>query len=211
MGIVPIGTAKGAGISPQNRAHDPAVRGLQDVGAVHLLWRSVISAEDADFGLLFAPGSGFAHLPLHAEQVEPREAATKTHLPLGQLDAELVLEGAQYREALFQVQDGGRRGAPGRAAAVQVPAVSNAARDYARTRRRIVQAQGRFQGLGDGVGVLGHAELIILRDQRRQPEIVVPEIKSIVIWAARVQIVVIEKIHGHFCSFACREKAKQPV
>lgn len=211
MGIVPVGTAKGAGISPQNRAHNPAVRSLQDVGAVHLLGRSVISAEDADFGLLFAPGSGFAHLPLHTEQIEPREASTKAHLPLRQLDAELVLEGAQYWETLFQVQDGGRRGAPGRAAAVQVPALSNAARDYARTRRGIVQAQGRFQGLGDGVGILGHAELIILRNQRRQPEIVVPEIKSIVIWAARIQIVVIEKIHGHFWSFACRQKAKQPV
>lgn len=87
-----------------------------------------------------------------------------------------------------------------------MPALTNAARDYARTRCGIVQTQGRFQGLGDGVWVLGHAELIILRDQRRQPEIVVPEIKSIVIWAARVQIVVIEKIHGHFWWFACGQK-----
>lgn len=210
MGIVPVGTAKGTGISPQNRAHNPAVRSLQDVRAVHLLRRSVISAEDADFGLLLAPGSGFAHLSLHTEQIEPREASTKAHLSL-RLDAELVLEGAQYRETLLQVQDGGRWGAPGRTAAVHVPALSNAARDYARTRRGIVQAQGRFQGLGDGVGILGHAELIILRNQRRQPEIVVPEIKSIVIWAARIQIVVIEKIHCHFWSFACGEKAKQPV
>lgn len=209
MGIVPVGTAKGAGVSSQNRAHNPAVRSLQDVGAVHLLRSSVISAEDADFGLLLAPGGGFAHLPLHAEQIEPGEAPPEAHLSLRQLDAELVLEGAQYRETLLQVQDGGRRGAPGRAAAVQVPALSNAARDYARTRRGIVQAQGRFQGLGDGVGVLGHAELIILRNQRRQPEIVVPEIKSIVIWAARVQIVVIEKIHGHFWSFARGHKVKQ--
>lgn len=208
MSIVPVGTAKGTGVSPQNRAHNPAVRSLQDVRAVHLLRRTVISAEDADFGLLLAPGSGFAHLPLHAEQIEPREAPTKAHLSLR---LELVLEGAQYRETLLQVQDGGRRGAPGRAAAVHVPALSNAARDYARTRRGIVQAQGRFQGLGDGVGVLGHAELIILRNQRRQPEIVVPEIKSIVIWAARIQIVVIEKIHGHFWSFACGQKTKQPV
>lgn len=210
MGIVPVGTAEGTSISPQNRAHNPAVRSLQDVRAVHLLRRTVISAEDADFGLLFAPGRGFAHLPLHAEQIEPREAPPKAHLSL-RLDAELVLEGAQNRETLLQVQDGGRRRAPGRAAAVHVPALPNAARDYARTRRGIVQAQGRFQGLGDGVGVLGHAELIILRDQRRQPEIVVPEIKSIVIWAARIQIVVIEKIHGHFWSYACGQKAKQPV
>lgn len=209
MGIVPVGTAKRAGVSPQNRAHNPAVRSLQDVRAVHLLRRSVISAEDADFGLLLAPGSGFAHLPLHAEQIEPREPS-EAHLSLRQLDAELVLERAQYRETLFQVKDGGWRGAPGRAAAVQVPALSNAACDYARTRRGIVQAQGRFQGLGDGVWVLGHAEFIIFRNQRRQPEIVVPEIKSIVIWAARIQIVVIEKIHGHFWSFACDHKVKQP-
>lgn len=219
MGIVPVGTAQGAGISPQNRAHHPAVRGLQDVGAVHLLRRSVIPAEDADFGLLLAPGRGFAaHLPLHAEQIKPREAPTETchHLPLRrQLDAaELALEGAQYRETLLQVQDGGRRGAPGRAAAVQVPAVSNhAARDYARTRRGIVQAQGRLQGLGDRVGVLGHAQLVVLRDQRRQPQIVVPEIESVVIWAARVQIVVVEKIHGHFCCLVVRfaeKKLQQP-
>lgn len=210
MGIVPVGTAEGTGISPENRAHDPAVRSLQDVRAVHLLGRSVISAEDADFGLLLAPGSGFAHLPLHAEQIEAREAPAKAHLSL-RLDAELALEGAQYRETLLQVQDGGRRGTPGRAAAVHVPALSSAARDYARTGRRIVQAQRRLQGLGDGVGVLGHAELVILRNQRRQPEIVVPEIKSIVIWVARIQIVVIEKIHGHFWSFVCGQKTKQPV
>lgn len=129
MSIVPVGTAKGAGISPQNRAHNPAVRSLQDVGAVHLFGRSVISTEDADFGLLFASGSGFAHLLLHAEQIEPSEAPTKAHLPLRQLDAELVLEGAQYREALFQVQDGSWWGAPGRAATIQVPAFSNGARD----------------------------------------------------------------------------------
>lgn len=207
MGIVPVGTAQGTSVSPQDRAHDPPVRSLQDVRAVHLLGSSVISAEDADFGLLLASRSGFAHLPLHAEQIEPREAPPEAHLSL-RLDAELVLEGAQYRETLLQVQDGGRRGAPGRAAAVHVPALSNAARDYARTRRGIVQAQGRFQGLGDGVGVLGHAELIILRNQRRQPEIVVPEIKSIVIWAARVQIVVIQKIHGHFWSFCLRSKRR---
>lgn len=211
MGIVPVGTAQGTGISPQNRAHNPSVRGLQDVGAVHLLGRSVISAEDADFGLLLAPGSGFAHLPLHAEQIKPGEAPTEAHFALGQLDAELVLEGAQYREALFQVQDGGRRGAPGRAAAVQVPAFPNAARDYARTRRGIIQAQGRLQWLGDGVGILRHAELIILRNQSRQPQIVIPEIESIVIGAARIQIVVIEKIHGHFWSSALCQKVKQPV
>lgn len=209
MSIVPVGTAKGAGISPQNRAHNPAVRSLQDVGAVHLLGRSVISAEDADFRLLFGSGSGFAHLLLHAEHIEPSEVPTKTHLPLRQLDAELILEGAQYRETLFQVQDGSWWGAPGRAATIQVPAFSNGTRDYARTRRGIVQAQSRFQGLGDGVGILGHAELVILRNQSRQPKIVVPEIKSIVIWAARIQIGLIEKIHGHFCSFACRKKAKQ--
>lgn len=104
MGIVPVGTAKGAGISPQNRAHHPAVRGLQDVGAVHLLGRSVISAEDANFGLLFAPGGGFTHLLLHAEQIKPREAPTEPRLPLRQLDPELVLERAQYGEAFFQVQ-----------------------------------------------------------------------------------------------------------
>lgn len=208
MGIVPVGAAQGTGISPQDGTHHPAVRSLQDVRAVHLLRRAVVSAEDADFGLLLAPGSGFAHLPLHAEQIESREAPAKGHLSLR---LELVLEGAQNRETLLQVQDGGWRGAPGRAAAVHVPALPNAARDYARTRRGIVQAQGRFQRLGDGVGVLGHAELIILRDQRSQPEIVVPEIKSIVIWAARIQIVVVEKIHGRLWSFACGQKANQPV
>lgn len=201
MGIVPVGTAKGTCISSENRAHNPAVWGLQDVRAIHLFGSSVVSAEDADFGLLFAPGSRLAYLPLHAEQIEPREAPTETHLSL-RLDVELVLEWAEDRETLLQVQDGGRRWAPGRAAAVHVPALPNAARDYARTRRGIVQTQSRLQGLGDGVGVLRHAELVILRDQRRQPEIVVPEIKSIVIWAARVEIVVIEKIHGHFWSFA---------
>lgn len=210
MSIVAVGTAEGTSVSPQNRAHDPAVRSLQDVRAVHLLRRTVISAKDADFGLLFAPGRGFAHLPLHAEQIEPREVPPKAHLSLG-LDAQVVLEGAQNGETLFQVQDRGGRRAPWRATTVQVPALPNAARDYARTGRGIVQAQGRFQGLGDGVGILGHAELIILRDQRRQPEIVVPEIKSIVIWTARIQIVVIEKIHGYFWSFACGQKAKQPA
>lgn len=208
MRIVPVGTAQGTGVSPQNRAHDPAVRSLQDVRAVHLLGRAVISAEDADFGLLLAPGGGFAHLPLHAEQVEPGEAPAEARIPLRQLHAELVLEGAEYREPLLQLQDGGRRGAPGRAAAVQVTALPNAARDYARTRRGIVQAQGGFKGLGDGVGVLGHAQLVVLRDQRRQPKIVVPEIKSIVIRAARIQVVVVEKIHGRFWSFARGHEAE---
>jgi len=204
VGIVPVGTAEGTGISPQDRTHDPPVRSLQDVGTVHLLRRAVISAEDADFWLLFVPGSWLAHLPLHAKQIEPREAtaaaAEALHLPLGQrTDAELVLERAQDREALLQVEDGGGRGAPGRTAAVQRSALAAATRDYARTLRGIVQAQGRLQGLGDGVGVLGHAELVVFRDQRRQTQIVVPEIESVVIWAARVQIVMIEKIHGgHF-------------
>lgn len=139
MGIVPVGTAQGASISPQNRAHNPAIRSLQDVGPEHFFGRSVISAEDADFGLLFAPGHGFAHLLLHAKQIKPREATAETHLPLRQLDTELVLEGAQDVETFFQVQDGGRRGTPGRAATVQVAALSDA-----RTRRGIVQAQGRF-------------------------------------------------------------------
>lgn len=208
MGIVPVGAAQGAGISPQDGTHHPAVRGLQHVRAVHLLGRAVVSAEHADFGLLLAPGRGFAHLPLHAEQVEAREAPAEGRLSLG---LQLVLEGAEDGEALLQVQDGGGRGAPGRAAAVHVAAVPDAARDDARTRRGVVQAQGRLQGLGDGVGVLGHAELIILGDQRSQAEIVVPEIKSIVIWAARVQIVVVEKIHGRLWGFACGQKAKQPV
>lgn len=202
MGIVPVGTAQGAGVSPQNRAHHPPIRGLQDVGAVHLLWCSVISAEDADFGLLLAPGGGFTHLPLHAEQVEPGEAPAETHLSLRQLHPELAVEGAQYGETLLQVQDGGRRGASRRAAAVQVPVFSNSSRDYARTRRGVIQTQRGFQGLCDGVGILRHAELIILRHQRGEPEIVVPKIKSVVVGVARVQIVVIEKIHGHFWSFA---------
>lgn len=210
MGIVPVGTAEGTRISSENRAHNPAVWGLQDVRAVHLFGGSVISAEDADFGLLFAPGGRFAYLPFHAEQIEPREAPTETHLSL-RLDVELVLEWAEDGETLLQVQDGGRRGAPGRAAAVQVPAFANVACDYARTRRGIVQTQSRFEGLGDRIGVLRHAELVILRDQRRQPEIVVPEIKSIVVWAARVEIVVIEKIHGHFWSFARSKGEKTTV
>lgn len=201
MGIVPVGTAKGTCISSENRAHNPAVWCLQDVRAIDLFRSAVISAEDADFGLLFAPGSRLAYLPLHAEKIEPREVPTETHLSL-RLDVELILEWAEDRETLLQVQEGGRRWAPGRAAAVHVPALPNAARDYAWTRRGIVQTQSRLQGLGDGVWVLRHAELVILRHQRRQPEIVVPEIKSIVIWAARVEIVVIEKIHGHFWSFA---------
>lgn len=209
MGIVPVGTAKGTCIRSENRAYNPAVWGLQDVRAIHLFGSSVISAEDADFGLLLAPGSRLAYLSLHAEQIEPREAPTETHLSL-RLDVELVLERAKDRETLLQVQDGGRRWAPGRAAAVHVSALPNAARDYAWTRRGIVQTQSRLQGLGDGVGVLRHAELVILRDQCRQPEIVVPEIKSIVIWAARVQIVVIEKIHGHFWFRLLDQKANKP-
>lgn len=144
MGIVPVGAAKGTRISSKNWAHNPAVRGLQDVRAVHLFGRSVISAEDADFGLLLASGSRFAYLPFHAEQIEAREAPTKAHLSLG-LDVELVLERAEDRETLLQVQDGGRRWAPGRAAAVHVPTLPNAARDYARTRRGIVQTQSRLQ------------------------------------------------------------------
>lgn len=195
MGIVPVGTAKGTCISSEDRAHNPSVRGLQDVRAVHLFRSPVISAEDADFGLLFVPGRGFAHLPLHPEQVEPGEAPTKAHLSLG-LHVELVLERAEDGETLLQVQDGGRGGAPGRAAAVHGTALPNAARDYARTGRGIIQTQSRLQRLGDGVGVLRHAEFVILRHQRRQPQIVVPEIKSIVIRAARVQIGVIKEIHG---------------
>lgn len=164
MRIVPVGAAQGTRVRPQNRAHDPPVGRLQHVRAVHLLRRAVISAEDAYFGLLLAPGGGFAHLALHAEQIEPGEAPAEAHrLPLRQVDAQLVLERAQDREALLQVQDGGRRrGASGRAAAVQVPAVPDAARDYARTRRGVVQAQGRLQRLGDGVGVLGDAELVVV-------------------------------------------------
>lgn len=175
--------------------------------AEHLLRRSVIPAEHADFGLLFAPGCRFAHLPLHTKEIEPRKASTEAHLPLRQL----AWERAEDGEALLQVQDGGWRGAPGRAAAVQVPALSGAARDYARARRGIVQTQRRFQGLGDRVRILGHVELIILRNQCRESKIVVPEIESIIVGVARIQIVVIEKIHGHLWLLACRQKMKQPV
>lgn len=185
MGIVSVGTAQGAGVRPQDRAHHPAVGHLQDVRAKYFLRGAVISTEDADFGLLLAPGSRFAHFPLHAKQVETRKAPSKTHIPLRELDAELVMEGPQDGEGLFQIQEGGRRGASGRAAALEVPSLSSAT-DDARTRRRVIQTQGGFQRLSDGVGIWMQTQLIALRNQSRQSKIVIPEIKSVVIRAARI-------------------------
>lgn len=160
------------------------------MGAVHLLGRSIIPTEDADLGFLLIPRRLLAHLSLHAEKVETGEAPSKTGFSVLLWHAgTLVLERAKNGEALFQVEDGGRRRTRGRAAAFQVSTFA-AAPDNARARRRIVQAQSRFQRLRDGIGTLGRA-VLVLRDQRRETQIVVPEIECVVVRGASVQIVVI--------------------
>ncbi len=203
MRVVPVGTAQGARVRPQDRAHHPPVRGFQDVRAVHLLRRAVIPTEDADLGLLLIARHRFPHLPLHAEQIKSCKAPSDAHLPLmggGQQPSRaLVLEGAQAGEALLQIQDGdgGGRGA---AAGVQVSsAVAVAAgRDNARARGDVVQAQSSFQGLRDGVGILGDAVLVVLCDQRGEAEIVIPKIEGVIVGGACAQVVVVQKIHVFF-------------
>lgn len=72
--VVAVGTAQRAGVCPEDGAQHSAVRGLQDVGAVNLLWCAVIPTEDAHlrFGLrplsLFAPS-------VHGEQVQAGESS----------------------------------------------------------------------------------------------------------------------------------------
>lgn len=200
MRVVPVGTAQGACVRPQDRAHDPPVRGFQHVRAVHLLRSAVIPTEDADLGLLLIARGRFPHLPLHSEQVKSCKPPSYANLPLlggGQQRAlVLVLEGAQDGEALLQVQDGdgGGRGA---AAGIQVSSAVAFAH-YARARRAVVQAQGGFQRLRDGVGILRDAVLAVLGHQRGQAEIVIPEIKGVIVGGARAQVVVVQKIHVCF-------------
>lgn len=180
--------------------------------AVHLLRRAVIPTEDADLWLLLVARGRFPHLPFHAEQIKSREASSDAHLPLlgggQQPPCALVLEGAQDGEALFQVQDGGGRGA---AAGVQVStAVAFAAgRDYARARRAVVQAQSGFQGLRDGVGTLGDAVLVVLGDQRGEAEIVIPKIEGVIVGGAPAQVVVVQKIHVSSLSQNASLRVKQ--
>lgn len=197
MCVIPVGAAQGACVRPQDGAHHPPVRGFQNVGAVNLLGRAVIPTEDADLGLLLIPRSRFSHLPLHTEQIKSREAPSDAHLPLRRGGHKptralvLVLEGTQDGETLFQVQDGN---GGGRRAAARVQLSSALAftsgRDCARARRGVVQTQGSFQRLRDGVGILRDA-VLVLRDQSGQPEIVIPKIKGVVIRVARTQVVVI--------------------
>lgn len=185
--VVAVGAAQRAGVRAQDGAQHPAVRRLQDVGAVNLLRRAVIPTEDAHLRLRLAPLGQFAP-PVRGEQVEAGEAAPVR----GRVSASRrrvagqVLVGPQQRDALPQVVDGDRRGARGRAAAVQVCV---AVPDYAGAHRRVVlQAQRRFQGLRDGVGSAGRAVDLVFGDQCRQPEVVVPKIESVVVGRARVQV-----------------------
>lgn len=95
----------------------------------------------------------------------------------------------EEREALLEIIDGDRRGARGRAAAVQVSVAVPAVRDYAGAYRGVVlQAQGRFKGLGYRVGAAGRAVDFIFGDKCGQAEVVVPKIKGVIIGRARVQV-----------------------
>lgn len=189
--IVTVGTAEGAGVRPEDGAKHSAVRCLQDMGAVNFLWCAVIPTEDAHFWLRFAPLSLFAS-SVHGEQVEAREASLVRggiSVPQLRITSE-VFVWPEKRDALFEIIDGDRRGARGRAVAVQgsvvgVPAVPN----YAGANRGIVlQSQSRFKRLGYRVRAEGRTVDLIFGDKCRQPEVVVPKIKGVIIRRPRVQV-----------------------
>ena len=52
----------------------------------------------------------------------------------------------------------------------------------------VLQTQGCFQRLGDGVGAAEGAVDLALGDKCRQTEVVVPEIESVVIGSPRLQV-----------------------
>lgn len=193
--VVAVGAAERAGVRAQDGAQHPAVRRLQDVRAVHFLRRAVIPTEDAHLGLRLRPLRLLAP-PLHGEQVEAGEAPRVVRgrlvpVPERRVAAGQVLVRPQERDALLEIVDGERRrGARGRAAAVQVRVAVPAVANYARTNRGIVlQAQGRFERLGYRVRPEGRA--LVLGDKCRQAEVVVPKIKSVIIGRARVQEAVV--------------------
>lgn len=100
-----------------------------------------------------------------------------------------MLVRPEKRDALLEIIDGDRRGARGRAAAVQVSVAVPAVPNYAGANRRIIlQAQSRFKGLGYRVGAAGRAVDLRFGDKCRQAEVVVPEIKGVVIRRPRVQV-----------------------
>ena len=186
--IVSVGTAEGAGVCPEDGAQDPPVRCLQDVGAVNFLRRAVIPTEDAHLRLGFSSLSLFAP-PVHGEQVEPGEASpVGLWISVRQLRiTRKLLVRPEERDALLQVVDGDRRGARSRAAALQVSVAVPAVPNYAGANRGVIlQAQGRFQGLGDRVGAAGRA--LVLGDKCRQAEVVVPKIKGVIIRRTRFQV-----------------------
>lgn len=74
---------------------------------------------------------------------------------------------------------------------IAVPALPN----YAGANRRIIQAQGRFKRLGDRVGTTGRAVDLAFGDKCRQAEVVVPEIKGVIIRRPRLQVAAVQKIH----------------
>lgn len=94
----------------------------------------------------------------------------------------------EKRDALLEIIDGDRRGARGRAAAVQVSVAVPALPNYAGANRRIVQAQGRLKRLGYRVGATGRAVDLIFGDKCREAEVVVPKIKGVIIRRPRVQV-----------------------
>lgn len=182
--IVTVGTAEGAGVRPEDGAKHSSVHCLQDMGAVNFLWCAVIPTEDAHFGLRFAPLSLFAS-SVHGEQVEAREASLVRggiSVPQLRITSE-VFVWPEKRDALFEIIDRDWRGARGRAVAVQgsvvgVPAVPN----YAGANRGIVlQSQSRFKRLGYRVRAEGRTVDLIFGDKCRQPEVVVPKIKGVII------------------------------
>jgi len=189
--VVAVGAAQRAGVRPEDGAQDPAVRRLQDVGAVNFLRRAVIPTEDAHLGLRLAPLSLFAP-PVHGEQLQAGEAPPvggRVSVPRQRVAGEVLVRPEQ-RDALLEVVEGDRRGARGRAAAaVQVPVAVPAVPNYAGANRGVVlQAQGGFEGLGYGVGAAGRAVDLVFGDQCRQAEVVVPKIEGVVIRGPRVQV-----------------------
>lgn len=187
MRVVAVGAAERARVRPEDRAQHPAVRRLQDVGAVHFLRGAVIPAEHAHLRLRLAPLSLLAP-SLGGEQVEGGEAPS-----VGRgLSAPQLLVWSEERDALLQVVDGDRRGARGRPAAaqrtVQVSVrVSALPHQAGATRGVVLQTQGGFQRLCYRVRVARRAVNLVFSDKSGQTEIIIPEIKRVVVRRAHVQ------------------------
>lgn len=202
MCVVAVGAAQRARVCAQDWAHHAAIGRLQHMRAVHLFRRAVIPTEHADLGLLLgARCRRLAHFPIPAEQLESRETSsssstTKSRVALMPYNSgAMATERAERREALLELKQWrgrracgwtaaaarrGRGAARGRAAAVvQVRG--------ARARSRVVEAQCGFQRLRYGVGARSAAgtALAALRHQRGQAQIVVPEVKCVVVGRAR--------------------------